>query len=69
MRTHEGDKALSMAAQIPGLTINNDTGRVLGLTGEPASIVAALVSNYEKRFGKRVNFAFGKNMRERAAVR
>jgi hypothetical protein len=69
MRAHEGDKALSMVAEIPGLTVNADTGHVLHITGEPASVVAALIAGYEKQFGKRINLAFGKNSQERATVR
>lgn len=69
MRTHEGDKALIMATQTPGLKINADTGRVLRLTEDPASVMAHLVREYEKQFGKRVNLAFGKNIKEHATVR
>ena len=69
MRSHEGDKALTMASNVPGLTVDPDTGRVLKLAGDPASIVASLIAAYEKQFGKHINLAFGKGAKERATVR
>ncbi len=60
MRLHEGDRALTMASTISGLTINPVTGEVVNITGDPAVLIATLIGEYEKRFGKRVNLALGK---------
>ncbi|HSE56805.1 MAG TPA: hypothetical protein VLB02_01840 [Candidatus Paceibacterota bacterium] len=60
MRGRVGDEALTIAAQIPGLEIDHDSGRVLAITGPPAKIVATLVSEYETLLGKKVSFSFRK---------
>ncbi len=58
MRERVGDDALKIAANIPGLRIDKETGRVLALTGHPSKIIAALVLEYEKLLGKKVSFSF-----------
>jgi hypothetical protein len=68
MQLHEGDSALEIANTIEGLHIEN-TGKVSELRGDPAVIVATLVSEYEKTFGKHVNFCLGKNTNCRALVK
>jgi hypothetical protein len=69
MRMYEGDRILVMAARVPGLEINSDTGRVISFTQDPASVVAALVKSFEMQFNKRVNFSLGKGVRGRAEVK
>lgn len=56
MRGRVGDDALLIAANIDGLKIN-EKGRVLAMTQSPAKIIATLVSEYEKRLGKKVSFS------------
>ena len=60
MRQRVGDDALAIASQIDGLRIDKETGRVLSVTKSPAKIIATLVSEYEKKLGKRVSFSFRK---------
>ncbi len=57
MRGRVGDDALTIAANIPGLSIDRKTGRILSLTESPAKVIAVLVSEYEKRLGKKVSFS------------
>lgn len=61
MRVHEGDKALSMAGQLPGLVVNDESGEVINISGDPATIMASLVSGYEETFGKRINLSLKKS--------
>lgn len=61
MRGRVGDDALLIAANIKGLEINKETGRVLAITEPPAKIIATLVSEYEKTLGKKVSFSFRRN--------
>lgn len=61
MRLRVGDKALDVAKNINGLTINEKTGRVLKITENPAKIIALLVSGYDKILGQKVSFSFRKN--------
>jgi len=58
MRARVGDEALDIAANIDGLKIDKETGRVLALTDHPAKIIATLVSEYEKVLGRKVSFSF-----------
>ncbi|TSC95252.1 MAG: hypothetical protein CEN87_264 [Parcubacteria group bacterium Licking1014_1] len=58
MRQRVGDDALLIASQINGLKIDKETGRVLSITESPAKIIAVLVSEYEKKLGKKVSFSF-----------
>ena len=58
MRQRVGDDALTIASQIDGLKIDKESGRVLALTESPAKVIATLVSEYEKRLGKKVSFSF-----------
>ena len=60
MRQRVGDDALFIASQIDGLKIDKETGRVLSVTQSPSKIIATLVSEYEKKLGKRVSFSFRK---------
>lgn len=57
MRARVGDDALLIATNIDGLKIDAETGRVLALTSSPSKIIATLVSEYEKLFGKKVSFS------------
>lgn len=58
MRQEVGSKALLIAARIDGLTIDQNTGRVIKIAGRPSKIVADLVLGYEKSLGKKVSFEF-----------
>lgn len=58
MRLRVGDKAIDIATRIDGLEIDEKTGRVLKITDHPAKIIATLVSEYEKKLGKKVSFSF-----------
>jgi acyl-CoA thioesterase FadM len=69
MRFHEGDKALAMTSKVSSLAVNATTGKVMRITGDPAAAVAALVSEYEKNFGRRVNISFSHKRENRATVR
>jgi len=60
MRQRVGDDALDIASHVDGLTIDRETGRVLGLTKSPGKVIARLVSDYEERLGKKVSFSFRK---------
>ncbi len=60
MRRRVGDDALVVASHVSGLKIDMETGKVLGLSGSPAKIIADLVSEYEKLLGKKVSFSFRK---------
>jgi hypothetical protein len=57
MRQRVGDDALVIAANIDGLKIDKNSGRVLSLSEHPAKIIATLVSEYEKRLGQKVSFS------------
>jgi hypothetical protein len=55
MRERIGDDALIIAANINGFKINEE-GRVLAITEPPEKIIAALMTEYEKRLGEKFNF-------------
>ena len=57
VRQQEGDRALELVADIPGLTIETATGRVLSITGKPSAIIAAVVAGYEKKFDDTINLS------------
>ncbi len=69
MRVHEGDRAVDMATKITGLTVDNNTGRVNHIQGDPALVVASLVASYEKNFAKKVNFSLGRKSLSKAIVK
>jgi hypothetical protein len=70
MRYHEGDRAIAVIiADIPGLVIDADSGRVMALTRDPSEIIAAIVSQYEHAFGKHINLSFVGAGESRAIVR
>jgi hypothetical protein len=58
MRLRVGDAAVDIATRIDGLTIDEKTGRILKIADDPAKIIATLVSEYEKKLGKKVSFSF-----------
>jgi hypothetical protein len=60
MRQRVGDDALIIASQINGLKIDEESGRVLSISESPSKIIAILVSEYEKKLGKKVSFSFRK---------
>lgn len=53
MRYREGDKAVDLAKQVEGLDIDEDSCRVLNIEKDPAEIIALLMIQYEKNFGKK----------------
>jgi len=59
MRFRVGEKALELAKNIEGLSINDD-GKILSITNDPAKIAALLILRYENSLGKRVSFAIRK---------
>lgn len=63
MRHRVGDKALELALNIDGLSIN-DEGRVLKINKNPAKIIALLILQYEKQLGKKVSFALRETNQE-----
>jgi hypothetical protein len=69
MRLHEGDTALKMATEVGGLHIDPNTGKVIEIDGDPATVVASLVSEYEQVFGKKINLSFAKNANGKAMVK
>lgn len=58
MRLKVGERALDIAKQIGDLSIDEKTGRVLKLTGQPSKVIAELVLGYEKALGEKVSFSF-----------
>ena len=60
MRERVGDVALAVASHIEGLQIDEETGRILKLSGSPSKIIAELVSGYEKALDQKVSFTFRK---------
>ncbi len=69
MRYHDGERAVEVAAKIPGLTLDSTSGRVLTITRDPSQVIAEVVSQYEKAFGKKLNLAFGGKEKGHAIVR
>lgn len=69
MRYHEGDAAVKLVSDIPGLTIDGESGKVIALTKNPSGIIATIVARYESTFGKHVNFSFAGGSESRAIVR
>lgn len=61
MRARVGDDAILIADAIEGLKIDKKTGQIISLTDDPAKIISALVSEYEKLLGKKVSFSFRRN--------
>ena len=57
MRSHKGDQAIQIAGKIDGLVINEENGRVLKINKDPAEIVALLILQYQKSFGKKMVFS------------
>jgi hypothetical protein len=68
MRLHAGDRALTLANNVPGLSVD-DNGKISAIDGDPATVVALLVSDYEKKFGKPVNLSFEHNARRHAIIK
>lgn len=64
MRARAGDDALLIAANIDGLTIDKETGRVLAFTEHPSKIIATLVYEYEKLLGQKVSFSFRREKKD-----
>jgi len=58
MRQKVGDRAFDIASKVEGLTIEQDSGRVIKLSRDPSKIIAELVAGYEKSLGEKVSFSF-----------
>jgi hypothetical protein len=63
MRLKVGDPAIDVASHIPGLKIDEKTGRVLDITDNPSKVIASLVAGYEKYLGQKVSFSFRENQK------
>ena len=61
MRLRAGDDALEIAKKIPFLAINEKNGLVINISKDPAQVVASLISQYEKSFGRKVSFSLRKS--------
>jgi len=57
MRYRAGDRAIEIAGNIEGLIISKENGRVLKINKDPAEIVAVLILQYQKSFGKKMVFS------------
>lgn len=57
MQYRVGSKALTIAKEVSGLKINEDNGKVLNITEDPAKVVSSLVLKFEEIFDKKVSFA------------
>jgi len=64
MRYRVGDQALALAHNIDGLTIDEQSGKVLNITRDPAKIIALLVLQYENQLGQKISFALRKTDKE-----
>lgn len=56
MRYRVGSKALTIAKEVSGLEINEDNGKVLNITEDPAKVVSSLVLKFEEIFGRKISF-------------
>ncbi|MFA5771088.1 MAG: hypothetical protein WC894_06395 [Patescibacteria group bacterium] len=50
LRYHAGDKAINLVKEIRGLVIDENTGKVLRVTEDPAKIISALILRYKSMF-------------------
>jgi hypothetical protein len=57
MRYRVGDRAIEIAGNIEGLVISKENGRVLKINKDPAEIIAVLILQYQKSFGKKMTFS------------
>ena len=57
MRYRVGDKALDIAKNIEGLVIDENNGRVMQISTDPAKVIALLIGQYEKSLGQKISFA------------
>ena len=56
MRLRVGDKALELAGGIEGLVIDEENGRIIKVSQNPAKIIALLVLRYENELGEKISF-------------
>lgn len=59
MRYRVGEKAIALARNIDGLSID-ENGRVLRISKNPARIIALLILRYENQLGEKISFALRK---------
>ncbi|MBI2450814.1 MAG: hypothetical protein HYV52_00530 [Parcubacteria group bacterium] len=52
-----GEKAIKAAQGIDGLEVDEKTGKVLRIRGDPAKVISSLIRSVESNFGKRMSFA------------
>lgn len=63
-RKQNGDRALELAAEIDGLVLDEEDGRVLNVNKAPAEIIALLILKYEKAFKKKIKYQPRRSSRE-----
>lgn len=68
MRFAIGAKVVRIASKVEGIELDGKGG-VARLTREPASVVADLVTTYERATAKKLGFAFGSTRRRRTLLR
>jgi hypothetical protein len=54
MRNQIGNKALAMANEIDGLSIDPNGGRVIKMAKDPSELIALLIYKYEKIIGRKI---------------
>jgi hypothetical protein len=57
MRLKMGAKAVKVAQDIPGLSINKKNGYIDHISENPSKIISMLISRYEKIWGKPISFS------------
>ncbi|HXK34980.1 MAG TPA: hypothetical protein VJ103_00515 [Candidatus Paceibacterota bacterium] len=56
MRLRIGDKAIEFAGDIDGFSIDNETGRIINVSKNPAKIIALLILRYEQELDEKISF-------------
>jgi hypothetical protein len=69
MRYHDGDAAVDIAAKVPGLTLDSANGKVLAITRDPSEVTAAVIAQYQKTFGKKLNLSFADHGASHAIIK
>lgn len=55
-RKQHGERAIEIAAEIDGLVLDEEEGRVLNINKDPAEIIALLILKYERAFKKKIKY-------------
>ena len=64
MRYYAGEKAIEVAGDIGGLTIDKESGKVLKIDKDPSEIAALLLFQYGKHIGKKMKISPRKSDKE-----